>query len=209
MTPEDIARRFTRPDGRFRFARWTRPVAPMVYGAGAASQPVLKAAVRLIAELAGMGFADRDPETGFNHHLVLVGDWSELTGVPELERILPGIGALGARLAAEDALVLRRFRHDPGGGIAGCLTLMRLAGALADLPADLLALGHAVEAVLDWAPGGLADGITRPGAGGAELRPELIALLRAAYDPRLPDASDDHSLALRLAARVAAQAPGG
>jgi hypothetical protein len=204
MTPEDIARRFTRPDGRFRFARWSRPVVPMVYGADAASQPVLKAGMRLIADLAGMGFGARDPETGFNHHLILVADWRELTGVPELERLLPGSGALGRRLAADGAQVLRQFRRAPGGGIAGCLTLMRVAGPLAELPADLLALGHAVESALDWAPGALADGITRRGAAGAELRPELIALLRAAYDPRLPDASEDASLALRLAARVAA-----
>jgi hypothetical protein len=204
MRPEDIARRFTLPDGSFRFARWARPVAPMVYGADAASMPVLKAGVRLIADLAGMGFADSDPETGFNHHLILVAAWDELAEAPEFERLVPGAAALAQRLQSEDTLVVRHFRAAPGGGIAGCLTLMRVAGALAELPADLLALGHAVETALAWAPGALADGITRRGASGAELRPELIALLRAAYDPRLPDASADASLALRLAARVAA-----
>jgi len=36
------------------------------------------------------------------------------------------------------------------------------------------------------------------------LRPDIAALLRAAYDPILPDAAQDASHALRLAARIGA-----
>ena len=32
MTPEDVATHFTRTDGTYLFARWGRPVAPVVFG---------------------------------------------------------------------------------------------------------------------------------------------------------------------------------
>lgn len=212
MEPDEIARRFTRPDGRFRFARWARPVAPMVYGVAEASLPVLKGGVRVIADLAGQPVAETDPEAGFNNLLICVGAWSDLGVSAELETILPEIGALARRLEDEGAEQYRLFRFDSAdgsdggteGGIVHCLTLMRLAGALAELPAELMALGHAVATALDWAPGALDDGLTRPGPTGAELRPDVLALLRAAYDPALPDAATDPAFAYRLAARIAA-----
>jgi hypothetical protein len=202
MSPDEVARCFTRPDGSFRFARWARPVAPMVYGVAEASLPVLKGGVAVVAGLAGQAFAETDPEAGFNNLLICVAGWSDLKAAPGLKTILPDIAPLADRLAAESAEQYRLFRFSPEGGIVHCLTLMRLSGALAQLPADLLALGNAVATALDWAPGALAEGITRPGPEGAELRPDLIALLRAAYHPALPDAATDPAFAYRLAARL-------
>lgn len=204
MTPDEIAPLFTRPDGSFHFARWARPVAPMVYGVAAETLPLMKGGVRLIADLIGQPWAETDAEAGFNNLLICVAEWWELAGETELERILPEIGTLAAQLAEDEAEQYRLFRFDPEGGIRHCLTLMRISGALARMPADLIALGHAVATALDWAPGALAGGIMRSGAEGAELRPDLIALMKAAYDPALPAVATDPAFAYRLSARIMA-----
>ena len=41
-----------------------------------------------------------------------------------------------------------------------------------------------------------------PETGAAVLRPEIAEVIRAAYDPVLPDAAEDPSHALRLFARI-------
>jgi hypothetical protein len=71
------------------------------------------------------------------------------------------------------------------------------------LPAEALALSQAVQTVLLWSD--MAFRQSSPLARIGEtvvLRPEIAALIRAAYDPVLPAFAEDTAHALRLAARV-------
>jgi hypothetical protein len=199
MTPAAIQQYFTDPEGGFRFARWSCPLVPMIYGVAAPSLPVLKGALRLIADLTGHPLAEPAPDRAQNALTVFVADWAELRGVAELSALLPGLAALSHRLEAERAGRYRVFHFGAAGGIEHCLTLVRLGGTAP--PADLLALDLAVAGHLAWGAGALEEGVV--GADG-KLRADLIAVLRAAYDPALPAGSRDPALAYRLAARLAA-----
>ena len=68
-----------------------------------------------------------------------------------------------------------------------------MSGPLADAHPALLAERVMMQSALTFATDFTADG-------------QMAALIRAAYDPVLPVASDQPTHALRLAARVAAQA---
>ena len=66
MDHQDVARFFTRSDGSYRFARWGRPIAPVVFGVDDATLSVIKGAVEAVAVLAGHEMAETDPELGAN-----------------------------------------------------------------------------------------------------------------------------------------------
>ncbi len=75
------------------------------------------------------------------------------------------------------------------------------------LPAETLALGQVVQAdpaVVETAPLQSARRWRASTGGATILRPEIADLIRAAYDPVMPDVADDASHALRLAARLRA-----
>jgi hypothetical protein len=74
---------------------------------------------------------------------------------------------------------------------------------LSAVPAETLALSQIVQSVVLWSD--LAFRQRSPLAVAGErtiLRPEISALIRAAYDPILPAMAMDPSHALRLAARM-------
>ena len=207
MTPEEIAAHFTQADGQYRFARWGRPLAPIVFGVEEETLPIIKGAIEAVAALAGHDVVETDPELGANLMLFFFRDWQELTGVPNLERLVPDLGPLVARLAASDASQYRVFRFDEAGAIRACFTFIRMAGDMAQQPAETLALGQAAQAFLLWSD--TAFGSRSP-LGRLEndrviLRPEIAGLIRAGYDPMLPVAAQDASHALRLYARLASQ----
>lgn len=204
-TPEDVAALFTRPDGSYAFARWTRPIAPIVFGIDDPSLDVVKQAIEATVFAAGHRMIELDPELGANLMIFFLRDWSELTEVPSLEAMLPDLPALVETLQSQDATQYRTFRFDPAGGIRAAFVFLRMTGGLAVQPAADLGLEQAVKALLTWAPGAFA--VTSPLAlppdgGPAILRPGIAALLTAAYDPVMPDTASDASHALRLAARL-------
>jgi len=203
MTPEEILAHFTNPDGSYQFARWGRPIAPMIYGVDAASLPVLKGAIALVCDLTGHQMADTDPEIGFNSLFIYLKDWAELAEAEGAERLIPDPKGLAARLAAEDAQQYRLFAFAPEGGIRSCLSLIRMQGAMAEMPADVLALRQAIGAHLRWGPAAFGpEGPMGMDAGKLVIRPEVIALMRAAYDPALPVSAADGAHALRVFARL-------
>ncbi len=203
----EAARWFTRSDGAYVFARWRRPVVPVVFGAAEESLPVFKGAHQAVCHLAGHPIAETDPELGANLMTFLVRDWSELRGLPGLERLIPDLGALLTRLTEADANQYRVFRFDPdaeGGGIRAAFVLLRMDAHLSVAPAEALALSQAVQTILLWSDAAFAD--APPLASGPEgflLRPDVAAIIRAAYDPAMPVAATDPAHALRLAARIA------
>ncbi|MEZ5722753.1 MAG: hypothetical protein R3D59_14900 [Paracoccaceae bacterium] len=204
MTPEEIERLFTR-EGAYAFARWGRPIAPVVFGVDDATLGTVKAALQAVAALAGREIAETDPELGANLMFFFLRDWDELLGVPNLGEMIPDLPATVARLKALDANRYRTFRYDGNGAIKAGFAVLAMRGGLETLPAETVALGEAVECVLTWGEAAFAATsplALHPDTGATILRPEIAEVIRAAYDPALPDAANDPSHALRLLARM-------
>lgn len=203
LAPEALAALFTRSDGQYLFARWGRPIVPVIFGVTDATVPVLKGAVEALCVLTGHRMAEIDTELGANLMVFFLRDWAELAETPHLDRLIPDLAPLVARLEAAEANQYRIFRFDEGGAIKACFTFVRMDAHLAEVPAETLALNQMVQAMLLWSdtaftdtsPLGIVDGT-------AILRPHIAAIMRAAYDPVLPAMASDPSHALRIAART-------
>ncbi|WP_322889882.1 MULTISPECIES: hypothetical protein [unclassified Yoonia] len=199
----DLAPYFTRSDGAYVFARWGRPIVPVVFGVDDATLAVFKGAIEAVVVLANHKMDGVDTELGANLMVFFCRDWAELTEVPHLDRLVPDLAPLVARLQQADANQYRIFRFDDAGGIKAAFIFLRLDAHLEQVPADTLALSQAVQVILLWSDLAFAD--TPPLAlieGKAVLRPEVADVIRAAYDRVMPVATRDPSHALRLAARV-------
>ena len=207
MTPDSIESLFTRDSGAFVFARWGRPIAPIVFGVEEPTLRVVKGAFEAVAALAGHSLAETDPELGSNCMVFFFRDWAELSEVPDLDRLIPDLGPLVARLTAAKANQYRVFRFDDSGAIQAAFVFLRMDPALAAQPAEELALSQVVQVMLLWSERAFAErsalGVLEDGR--VVLRPEIGALLRAAYDPVMPVQASDASHALRLSARIAVQ----
>jgi hypothetical protein len=203
MDAAEVEALFTRSDGSYLCARWGRPIVPVVFGVEDATLRVVKGAIEAVVTLAGHRMAETDPELGANLMVFFFRDWDELPQVPNLDRLVPGLAALCQRLQAGDANQYRVFRFDEAGAIRAVFVFLRMDGHLAQLPAEALALVQAVQSILLWSDRAFDD--QSPLARVGErlvLRPEIAAVIRAAYDPVVPGVSRDPSHAFRLAARA-------
>ena len=202
-----IAAHFTRSDGRFRFARWARPLVPVVFGTDPAGETIFTEALRAVAGLGGLPLADSDPELGANLLVFFCAAWDDLAAAPGLARLVPDLDRLLAVLKGAGANQYRIFGFDPDGAIRLCLVLLRYDADLQRVSAQTLAVSQAVQSLLLWSDDAFTA--TAPVAvlqptGRAVVKPWHAALVRAAYDPTLPDTADDPVFALRLQARMAA-----
>lgn len=203
QTTDAIEALFTRADGSYLFARWGRPIVPVVFGLAEESLPVVKGAVEAVVTLAGHKMAETDPELGANLMLFAFRDWDELLAVPDLDRLVPELGPLVARLQAAGANQYRIFRFEPTGAIKAAFVFLRMDAALAALDAGTLALAQAVQVILLWSDRAFSETSPLARAGGqVVLRPDIAAVIRAGYDPVLPPVARDPSHALRLSARI-------
>jgi hypothetical protein len=203
MEPGEIEALFTRSDGQYLFARWGRPIVPVVFGVDDASLAVFKGAFEAVVVLAGHRMAETDPELGANLMVFAFRDWRELLEVKDLGRLVPELPTLVARLEAAGANQYRIFRFDRDGAIKAAFVFLRMDESLAAMAAETLALAQAVQTVLLWSDRAF-DGSSPLARVGERviLRPEIGAVIRAGYDPVLPGMARDPSHALRLAARV-------
>ena len=205
MTPDSIESLFTRDSGAVVFARGGRPLAPIVFGVDEPTLRVVKGAFEAVAALAGHSLAETDPELGSNCMVFFFRDWAELSEVPDLDRLIPDLGPLVARLTAAKANQYRVFRFDDSGAIQAAFVFLRMDPALAAQPAEELALSQVVQVMLLWSERAFAAQSPLAIAGQKViLRPEIASVIRAAYDPVLPAAARDPSHALRLFARLEA-----
>lgn len=203
MSPDDIARLFTQPDGTYRFARWVRPIVPVVFGVEDATLAVIKGALEAVVTLAGHKMAETDPEQGVNVMVFFLRNWGELAGVPDLDGLVAGMSARLPRLEREGVRHYQHMRLEADGAIRASFIFVRMDETLAETAADELALGVALQAILAWASGALAAALPLTATSeGASLSPVFARLLRAAYDPLLPSATTDPAHALRLFARA-------
>lgn len=203
MTEDGIEELFTRGDGTFLFARWGRPIVPVVFGVDDATLSVVKGAIEAVVALAGHRMSDTDPELGANLLMFFFREWDELAETPDLDRLVPDLGPLLAKLKAADANQYRLFRFDEAGAIKAAFVFVRMDENLSRMPAEDLALAQAAETILLWSDTAFAETGPLGLAGEAVvLRPDIAGVIRAGYDPVLPAVATDRSHALRLAARL-------
>lgn len=208
MEHTDIERYFTRSDGSYLFARWGRPIVPVVFGVDDKTLSVIKGAIEAVVVLADHRMAETDPELGANLLMFFFRDWDELTETPDLDRLIPDLGELVARLKKADANQYRLFRFDPSGAIKAAFVFVRMDKALADVPAEDVALAQAAQTIVLWSDTAFRDhGTLARFEDKTILNPEVAALIRAGYDPVMPAVATDSSHALRLAARIGAERP--
>ena len=204
MIPKEVEAHFTHSNGTYGFARWGRPIAPIVFGVEDATLSVLKGAIEAVVALANHEMVETDPELGSNLMFFFCRDWSELLAVPDLDKLVPELGPLVSRLSGQAANQYRIFRFDEAGAIKACFVFLRIDQTLADMPAQTLCLSQAIHIILLWSEAAFSQRsplAILPG-GKTVLRPEIADLVRAGYDPVLPDVANDPAHALRLAARI-------
>ncbi|MGB3146187.1 MAG: hypothetical protein WBA91_00355, partial [Paracoccaceae bacterium] len=131
LSAEMVERYFSGADGAYRFARWGRPIVPVVFGVEAATLAVVKGAVEAVVTQAGHKMAETDAELGANLMVFFFREWDELPDVPNLDRLVEGLAPLVARLKAEGADNYRQFRFDEAGAIRACFCFVRMSDALA------------------------------------------------------------------------------
>ena len=200
---QKVEQLFTRADGAYVFARWGRPIVPVVFGVDEASLAVFKGAIEAVVSLASHQMAETDPELGANLMIFFCKQWDELTEVPHLDQLVPDLVPLVDKLKQADANQYRIFRFDEAGAIRAAFVFLRMDQHMATVAADTLALGQAVQTILLWSDKAFDE---QPPLALIEdkavLRPEIADVIRAAYDPVMPAMAQDASHALRLAARI-------
>lgn len=208
MAPEEVEALFTRSSGEYLFARWGRPIAPVVFGVEESTLQVVKGALEAVVALAGHQLAETDPELGSNLMVFFFREWKELTEVPHMEQLVPDLAPLVGRLEAAEANQYRFFRFDKDGAIRAAFVFLRMDKELSKVPAETLALSQIVQTMLLWSDEAFRERSPLAVAGDHTiLRPDFAGLIKAAYDPVMPVMAQDPSHALRLSARVGLYAP--
>ena len=103
MSPENIAAYFTPTDETFAFARWGRPIAPIVFGVEDETLGLVKSAIEVVTALANHSMAETDSELGSNMMIFFFREWKELCEVPKLDQIVPELGGLTLKLEKAQA----------------------------------------------------------------------------------------------------------
>ncbi|QFT79804.1 hypothetical protein FIU89_04210 [Roseovarius sp. THAF27] len=204
ISPEGVEALFTRADGSYLFARWGRPIVPVVFGTDDKTLEIVKGAVEAVVMMAGHQMAETDPELGVNLMFFFFREWDELLEVPDMDRMIPDLGPLVARLKAADANQYRIFRFDEAGAIKASFVFLRMDDQMSQVPADTLALAQVAQTILLWSDLAFTDRsvLAQAGEGQVILRPDIGAVIRAGYDPVMPAVAQDASHALRLSARL-------
>lgn len=203
LTASDVEAFFTRSTGEYLFARWGRPIVPIVFGTDDATLATVKGAVEALATLTGHQMAETDPELGVNLMVFFFRDWDELLAVPDLGRMVDGLADTVERLKRAQANQYRAFRFDADGAIKAAFVFVRMDDAMSALPAADIALMQAVQVMVLWSDTAFNTRSPLARAGDtAVLHPDIAALLAACYDRVLPVVARDPSHALRVAARL-------
>jgi hypothetical protein len=204
LTASEIERMFSRTDGSYVFARWSRPICPVVFGVQDETLVIMKSAIEAVCIAVGHRTDELDPELGSNLMMFFFSDWEELRAVPDLDQMIPQLENVCGPPCCRAGQSISRFRFDDQGAIQACFVFLRVDEALQQLGADSLALSQAVQAMFLWSQEAFKN--RSPLAvldnGTTVMRPEIAALLRAGYDPVMPACAKDASHALRLAARI-------
>lgn len=200
-----VEKLFSPKQGAYHFARWGRPIAPVIFGVDDTTLTHLKSAVATTIGLTGGQIVETDPELGANFMWFFCKDWDEILTVPDLDRLVPNLAELVKHLNDTNSLRHRSFAFDAEGGIKLCILMMRVTEQVASVSPHILATGETFQCLALFTPNAFHD--HSPIAVIQEnnmclAKPNYAALIRAAYDPVMPVSSTDASHALRLAARA-------
>jgi hypothetical protein len=186
------------------FARWGRPIVPVVFGVEDETLPVIKGAIEAVVVLASHKMDEVDTELGANLMMFFCAEWDEIGTVPDLDRLIPDLGEVLERLKRAGANQYRVFRFDAAGAIQAAFVIVRMDTHLQSVSAETLALSQAVQVILLWSDAAFVDAsplLVGP-QGQVMLKPEIADVVRVGYDPVLPAVAQDATFALRLAARM-------
>ena len=201
---DSIEAYFTRSDGKYIFARWGRPIAPIVFGVQDETLVTLKSAIQSIVVLANHELVETDPELGSNAMFFFFLSWDELLEVKDLDRIVPDLDNLVNRLKSIQANQYRFFRFDAAGGIKAVFTFICMDDILNSVSAEVLCLNQVAQMFLLWSDDAFKEksptSITNTGE--IILKPIIGDIIRAVYEPTMPIVSTDKSHALRTQARI-------
>jgi len=203
MDAQEVEALFTRDSGEYAFARWGRPISPVVFGVTDETLSVVKGALEAVMALSGHKMSETDPELGSNMMIFFFREWDELPEVPGLDGLILGLDALVVRLKGVDANQYRIFHFDADGAIKACFVFLRMDENLSAVPAETLALSQVVQSVLLWSDNAFKGRSPLAVVGDKTiLRPEIAEVIRVSYDPVLPAQASDASHAFRVAARI-------
>ena len=203
MDHTQVARYFTRSDGTYLFARWGRPIAPVVFGVDDATLSIIKGAIEAVVVLADHKMAQTDPELGANLLMFFFTEWAELTETPDLDRLVPDLAGMVATLEAKGANQYRLFRFDKAGAIKAVFAFVKMDADMAAVPAEDIALAQAAQSMVLWSDTAFQDHGTLAKVGDhVVLHPDVAAIIRASYAQTMPDVGHDASHAMRVAARI-------
>ncbi len=196
---------FTTTDGAYRFSRWGRPIAPVIFGTDDETLDHLKDAMAATIAIAGMEFIDTDPELGSNLMIFICQEWDELDMVPNLDQMIPDLDILKGSLKRSKANQYRNFSFDDNGAIRSCIVLLRYDEVMSRTPIQTLGVGQMVQCMLVWGDEAFEDDspiAVLSKSGVCVVKPSYAAVIHAAYDPVMPPSATDNAHALRVAARA-------
>ena len=192
-------------EGEYHFSRWTRPIAPVVFGVDNDSLTAIKVAFSDVIVLTPIALSDVDPDLGANFLLFFCSKWSELSTVPNLSKLIPTLSDLLESLEKIGANQYRTFSFTSNGAIKVVVVLLKYDRELSSVSIQTLATSQMLQSLLLWSPNAFKS--ESPIAIIEEtnrcvIKPFYSALIKAAYDPVLPDCSNEAAHAIRLQARV-------
>lgn len=196
---------FTAQNGSYRFSRWGRQIAPVVFGVDDTTLGHLKDAMASVVGIANMKFAETDPELGANLMFFFCQDWDELDMVPNLDQLLPDFDILKTSLKRSGANQYRSFSFDENGAIRVCIVLLRYDEHMAESSIQTIGVGQMTQCILLWGDEAFKDEspiALIPANGICIVKLNYAAVIRAAYDAALPPSATDSSHAIRLEARA-------
>lgn len=204
LSLEEIESLFMESDGTYHFARWSRPIVPIVFGVDDETLIHLKSSIVTTVGITGNKIEETDPELGANFMWFFCQDWSEILSVPDLKELIPNIKNIIEKLQSSPTKSYRIFSFDPEGGIKMCIQLIKVSDETAEMSIQTLATGETFQCLALFSAKAFDNESPIAQISQNNLcipKPKYAALVRAAYDPILPIVSKDKSHALRLLAR--------
>ncbi|MEZ8006678.1 MAG: hypothetical protein QMC60_04040 [Amylibacter sp.] len=196
---------FSHADGIFRFARWSRPIVPVVFGVDDETLKHIKSAIVTTVGITGFKIEETDPELGANFMWFFCHNWDEILAVPDLENLIPNLKDIITKLQFTQTSTYRIFSFDPDGGINMCVQLIKVFGDTAKMSIQALTTGETYQCLALFGPNAFLKESPIAVIKENSLcipKPNYAALIRAAYDPVLPHATQEPSHSLRLSARA-------
>ena len=205
MHPDTIARYFTRADGTFQFRRWPAPMVPGVFGEAVPDHRLLEATFAEVESITGQQIRRDGDGSEMNATFWFVRAWGDLLKIPGTEGMLGALGGIVKDLVDSNPPFRRSVTIDAStGGIGQMALIVQTTKFGIARPMEERLLRLVVHSQLVWAMGKDFPGLMEDGPGDSKvLSAPVRAILSVAYDPSLPDASNDPAVSGQIADLIA------